>query len=145
VDVVAAARDLDINVYTQHLSDSISGILRRDKRLGGPSVFVILVNSGHHPNRQRFTVAHELGHFMLHRSRAEAEGGIQDDEFYRALSGPQETQANQFAADLLMPWPLIKALQDQGTTGLESLARALSVSQQTMAIRLNIPYAADWS
>jgi hypothetical protein len=145
VDVVAAAKDLGINVYQQRLPTGVSGILRRDDRIGGDSGFVILVESSHHLNRQRFTVAHELGHFILHRSRAEAEGGIQDDEFYRALSGPQETEANQFAADLLMPWTLIKSLQDRGIKKLEDLALRLGVSQQAMAIRLNITYATDWA
>jgi hypothetical protein len=144
VDVVAAANDLGINVYSQKLAPGISGILRRDEKLGGPSKFVILVSSDHHVNRQRFTVAHKLGHFILHRVRAEDEGGIQDDEFYRALSGPQETEANQFAANLLMPWPLIRTLQNRGFNTLEELARALGVSQQAMAIRLNIPYDQDW-
>ncbi|MBN9487881.1 MAG: ImmA/IrrE family metallo-endopeptidase [Alphaproteobacteria bacterium] len=141
VDVVAVARDIGIRVYTSKLG-SISGILRRDNKLGGASGFVIFVNEAHHINRQRFTVAHEIGHFMLHRDRAE--NGIQDDEFYRALSGPLETGANQFAADLLMPWPLVKRLQDSGITGLESLARALAVSKQAMAYRLGLPYDQDW-
>lgn len=144
VDVVGAARELGINVYSETLASGISGILRRDERLKGELGFVILVQASHHPNRQRFTVAHELGHYMLHRNRAEAEGGIQDDEFYRALSGPLETQANQFAANLLMPWPLIKSLQDRGITRVDDLARALGVSKQAMAIRLNLPYAESW-
>jgi len=145
VDVVAAARDLGINVYSKLLLGGVSGILRRDEKLGGPSGFVILVQSTHHQNRQRFTVAHEIGHFILHRKNADLDGGIEDDEFYRALSSPQEREANQFAADLLMPWPLIRTLQERGISGLEPLASALGVSRQALAIRLGIPYDQDWA
>jgi IrrE N-terminal-like domain len=146
VDVVAAAHDLGIAVYKSALGQT-SGILRRDATRGGPGGgprggFVIFVNEDHHIHRQRFTVAHEIGHFMLHRDRAEE--GIQDDEFYRALAGPLETQANQFAADLLMPWPLLKRLQDGGTTTVDDLARALAVSKQAMAYRLGLPYDQTW-
>lgn len=142
VNVLGAANALGISVYSKKLPANVSGILRRDASLGGDSGFVILVQE-HPVNRQRFTIAHEIGHFVLHRQSAES--GIQDDEFYRALPGPLEREANQFAAELLMPWPLIKSLQDKGVTGLSELAQALQVSKQALAIRLGIPYDQDWS
>ena len=145
VDVVGAAKELGIAVYSQSLPDGVSGILRRDAKLGGLSGFVILVDKAHPSNRQRFTVAHEIGHFALHRSQAEREGGIRDDEFYRALSGPLETEANQFAADLLMPWLLIKSLQDAGVTEPAALAERLRVSKQAMTYRLGLPYDQNWT
>lgn len=146
VDVVSAANALGIHVYQKQLSPNVSGILKREPPpWGGPSGFVIFVEDSHPPNRQRFTVAHEIGHFVLHRQKAEMDGGIQDDEFYRALSGPLERQANQFAADLLMPWPLVRQLQAQGVVALPDLARRLQVSRQALAIRLGIPYDQDWA
>jgi predicted transcriptional regulator len=144
VNVAAIARDFGINVFQADLG-SISGILRKDDN-SGPSGFTIYVNKSHKLNRQRFTVAHEFGHFVLHSSFVNSEGGIQDDEFYRALSGPQETQANYFAADVLMPWSLINQLQAAGNKELPTLAQQLGVSKQALAIRLGLPYdATDWS
>jgi Zn-dependent peptidase ImmA (M78 family) len=102
------------------------------------------VQKSHPFTRQRFTVAHELGHFVLHSSYINPDTGIQDDEFYRALSGPLETQANQFAADVLMPWRLINQLQGLGTKDLSSLASKLVVSKQALAIRLGLPYDQTW-
>src|SRR5690349_3761269 len=78
VNVAAIARDFGINVYAADLGPAISGILKKDPE-GGSSGFSIYVNKTHNMNRQRFTVAHELGHFVLHSSYANSESGIQDD------------------------------------------------------------------
>lgn len=140
VDLDGVANALGIKVYTDDLG-TISGILRKDKKLGGDSGYVILVNKNHPLNRQRFTVAHEIGHFILHRDMGDE---IRDDEFYRALPGPLETEANAFAADLLMPWNLIRRGQDAGHSSLYDLARHLGVSQQALAYRLGLPWDQDW-
>jgi Zn-dependent peptidase ImmA (M78 family) len=142
VDVVAIARDIGINVFKAPLGPKIAGVLRRDKEHGGRSGFIILVRDGDPKNRQRFTVAHEIGHFVLHRSSAES--GIEDDEFYRALSGPMEREANEFAADILMPWELINQLQGSGIVKLNDIAKRLAVSRQALAIRLGLPYDENW-
>ena len=77
---------------------------------------IIGVNSHHHVNRRRFTVAHELGHLILHRKALA--GRVHVDRRFPVLmrdsaaaSGldPREIEANQFAAELLMPTPLLLA------------------------------------
>ncbi|TDE13192.1 MULTISPECIES: ImmA/IrrE family metallo-endopeptidase [Dyadobacter] len=59
------------------------------------------------PYKKRFVLAHELGHMVLHRQK---EATFSDD--YETLEaykrGPQETEANAFAAELLMPEVLFK-------------------------------------
>lgn len=110
--------------------------------------FLITVNAIDPPTRQRFTTAHELGHYMLHRDRIG--DGIADDRAYRSTSsgryhntriGPrEETQANTFAANLLMPYELIEKLKADGITTPHALADRLQVSEQAMCIRLNVPY-----
>jgi Zn-dependent peptidase ImmA (M78 family) len=55
------------------------------------------------------------------------------------LSSREETQANQMAADILMPFPLINKLVDQGETTIEKLAKRLQVSLPALKIRLGIP------
>jgi Zn-dependent peptidase ImmA (M78 family) len=63
--------------------------------------------------------------------------------FYRSkLTSKQETEANQYAADLLMPFSLINAFQEKGITDPEELARRLGVSLVAMKIRLGIPVPA---
>ena len=67
-----------------------------------------------------------------------------DDYFYRAFSGPLEKEANEFAADVLMPKRLLLRAMDDGFTQLDDLARLFRVSKQSMAIRLGLPYDQDW-
>ena len=105
--------------------------------------YIITVNKSHHPNRKRFTIAHEIGHYIFHSDYIEL-GAIVDDKLYRdeRVGGENETQANKFAASILMPESLIKCLMESGVNTIDGLARELQVSEQAMAIRvgsLNIP------
>lgn len=135
VQLGAAATSLGIKVYSGSMAPGISGKLYKSKEDGGPSGWAIIVNEADSNARQRFTIAHELGHFLLHRD--EIGSALTDDAFYRSqLSDPQEWEANRFAADLLMPWPLIAQLTREGFTDLGDLARKLKVSEQAMRIRL---------
>ena len=70
----------------------------------------IAVNSKDGPQRRRFTAAHELGHFVLHRDLLKEHRHLDrlfDEAARRNPSKPlvysHELQANQFAARLLMP------------------------------------------
>lgn len=103
------------------------------------------VNSNHHSNRQRFTVAHELAHFFLHKGmRLHIDKNIwvnwRDDDSSKAVRW-QEIQANQFAAELLMPTAFLR--RDLNRIGrvnehlVQILARKYRVSSQAMDIRLN--------
>ena len=143
VDVVAIANDLGINVWSMHsLSPAISGKIFRDPMNGGRSGFSIAVNADHALTRQRFTVAHEIAHFILHRNRLES-GELIDDAMYRSgLSSKEETAANRLAADILMPFSLIRSLMEAGIRDPQSLAFKLQVSPAAMYIRLGIPLEA---
>jgi Zn-dependent peptidase ImmA (M78 family) len=112
-----------------------------DQINGGPAGYSIIVNAGEPYHRQRFTVAHEIAHFVLHRQQVQMLGnGITDDTFYRStLSNAQEAEANRFAADVLMPYPLIQQLIATGISSVSQLASALQVSESAMKIRLGIP------
>lgn len=72
-----------------------------------PRNWGIYCNSGQSPGRRRFTVAHEFGHYVLHRQMIEGEGlgGIHCDEKSVHQGGGDgiEREADQFAANLLMP------------------------------------------
>lgn len=100
VPVGAIAERLEIEVYSTTLSPNISGLIKRVS-LGK---FEIQVNDTDAPVRQRFTVCHEVAHYLLHRTHIDADG-IQDNILYRSqLSNSQEAEANRFAAALLLPW-----------------------------------------
>lgn len=84
--------------------------------------------------RQRFTIAHELGHFVLGHG-----GAYRDDpsNFSLANHDPLEVAANRFAAELLMPEEVLQFLiVEQGTSDIASLAKQLRVSQVAMKYRL---------
>jgi Zn-dependent peptidase ImmA (M78 family) len=140
VNVVGIADALGINVWEDNLTP-ISGKLFIDKLNGGKSGFSIVINSTESLPRKRFTVAHEIAHFILHRE--DLENGIVEDALFRnsGLSSKKETEANKLAADILMPYPLITKLMENGIRTIEDLADALEVSKAAISIRLGVPYA----
>lgn len=136
VEVGAIARDLGIEILADDtLPDSISGSIARDDE-----GFFITVNARHALSRQRFTIAHELAHYVLHRDQIG--DGIQDSALYRShLSGRCEVEANKLAADILMPLDLVQTVLDQlgDKATVDELARRFHVSKSAMSIRLGVP------
>lgn len=134
IDVDAIAKELGLPVTRTNLGDNIAGqIIRSPGR--SRSGFVIYVNGTEHPNRQRFTIAHEIAHFVLHRDLIE--DGVTDDTLYRSpeLSSYLEVQANRMAADILMPVRLLK--RERAKNGdARFLAKLFGVSPSAMEIRL---------
>jgi Zn-dependent peptidase ImmA (M78 family)/transcriptional regulator with XRE-family HTH domain len=116
---------------------------------------VALINRAKPSLRQRFTLAHEYGHLLLHRNRAE----IWERDLFRANT-PEERQANAFAAAFLMPKPLIERMYDEygfsrkrkqlPMYGWLVMTRRLQVSPHALAWRLyNLGYIheseRDWA
>lgn len=110
---------------------------------------VALINRRKPPLRQRFTLAHEYGHFLLHRGRE----AIFDDTMFDA-SSPEERQANAFAAAFLMPRELIERIYNEHgfsrrhgqlpMYGWLLMTRRLRVSAQALAWRLyNLGYISE--
>lgn len=138
VDIKKMAQDLGLSIYElSNMGTGMSGKLYQDRR--SPSGFSIGVNAADSYTRKRFTIAHEIAHFMLHRD--DILDGVVDDAFYRSehLSGAQETEANKFAADILMPYHLVQAMAKRGVVNVDALAGKFGVSSQAMSIRLGIP------
>ncbi|TIL24585.1 MAG: ImmA/IrrE family metallo-endopeptidase [Mesorhizobium sp.] len=137
----AIANALGVRVIATTLPSGISGEIRPD--LDNAGQFVIKVNRNDSARRQRFTVAHEIGHYLLHRDQIGA--GITDDVLYRSeLSDRREAQANRMAADLLMPQQLVDEWLDRARTlkvdnVVGFLADKFNVSEAAMKIRLGIP------
>lgn len=139
VKTIELAEALGINVYYVDWPDDISGRIQKDPVNGGKSGYAILVNQKHHPNRRRFTIAHEIAHFVLHQDLIG--DGIYDDALYRSgLPRPVEFEANRLAADILMPLSTLGEALNQSPASVEELAEKFQVSKSAMSIRLGIPY-----
>jgi Zn-dependent peptidase ImmA (M78 family) len=107
VDAIAKAEGLQI--LETSLAGDVSGALVRSEGLSG-----IAVNNQHHPNRRRFTIAHELAHFSLKHEGKDNHIDwqftvIRRDGVSSEASDAQEIEANFFAASLLMPKEMIRS------------------------------------
>lgn len=141
VDITALAVDLGLAVYDDHeLAPGISGMIARDPLGESDSGFVISVNAFEHYFRRRFTVAHECAHFLLHRDRIG--DGIFDDAMYRSekMNSQEEFEANNTAADLLMPRELVAAKVKRGFSDTPHLADHFQVSEAAMRVRMRYLY-----
>jgi len=144
VDVVELAGTLGVAVVPRRFDDGdLSGILFR-----GGEQDVIGVNSTHAWERQRFTIAHELGHRALHPGREL----IVDfpirvnyrDRTSSMATDREEIEANAFAAALLMPERMLRAQLDHITPETRrdpdataaQLAKTFDVSITAMGFRL---------
>ena len=136
VKVGAIAKEFGITVKKSTLNAGFSGEI---KKQGGNEV-IIRVNRHDVKERQRFTLAHEIAHFLLHEDRIG--DGIIDDILYRSnLSDVMEAQANRLAADIVMPLVLIKkSLEEMNglkiEQKIEKLAKQAELSTTAIKIRL---------
>lgn len=133
-------------IVLQHapLADELSGMAVIKQ-----GVPIIGVNALHHPNRQRFTLAHEFGHHCLHADILSSE--VHVDRKFPVLMRDQlssqgvdwrEIEANTFASEFLIPQFLLEGLIDAGGIDLdddekiESIARRFRVSGSMVRFRL---------
>lgn len=95
---------------------------------------MIFVNQNDMETRQRFTIAHELGHYFLHLDNTK-------DKIitsFRMDTSPIETEANKFAAELLMPKDILHREYNKLVIPVsDTLAQSFNVSKQAMRIRLD--------
>ena len=106
------------------------------------NTYKIRINRHEVRQRQRFTLAHEIAHFLLHQDKIGH--GIVDNILFRStLSNALEAEANRLAADILMPEAAIKAWRTENPAvskrdSLTSLAEKFDVSEDAMAVRLGL-------
>ena len=143
VDVERIAQTLGLNVIRQQFQEDLSAVLVKS---GNAST--IGINSKHPRARQRFSIAHELGHYWLdHPGDMFVDKTTATVLFRDGRSGDgtslHEMEANRFAAALLMPphFLIESFMERSGTFGVTemvaSLAKQYEVSQQAMKIRLS--------
>ncbi len=117
-------KNYDLKVLQWKFGPKTSGMQLTD----GEKV-TIGYNSDQHSNRQRFTIAHEIGHLVLGHTHSGADFNLKSRD-------PHEIEANQFAAELLMPLELLKNDYGYGATAPKDLAKNYSVSEEAMWWRL---------
>jgi Zn-dependent peptidase ImmA (M78 family) len=142
IRIERVAKELGVELRSGDLND-VSGVLVRQ----GNSA-IVATNNTQSAQRQRFTIAHELGHFLLHE-------GITNhvDRSYRVnfrsaesseATNVEEIEANYFAASILMPKHMLDAqsaelaLDNDAMVG--DLAKQFQVSRLAMSLRLNNLY-----
>lgn len=142
VPIASVAERVGLKIYPFDLGENISGTLVIDKGQG-----VIGVNPLESPVRQRFTIAHELGHFVLHKNI----DSLFVDKGFKVLFRNQESStgefkreqdANAFAAAILMPRKMLEGkindldidLTDESS--VKELANMFDVSVIAMTYRI---------
>jgi Zn-dependent peptidase ImmA (M78 family) len=131
VDPLVLAKSLGIRVEVTFFSGDESGRIKIPAR-GTP---VITLNVFDHENRQRFTCAHEIGHYLSRDRSAGATFIDHRDTLAGMGTDRREIYANQFAAALLMPAHLIRKWCGEGDS-VDELARRCQTSVRAMELRL---------
>ncbi len=129
LDVDGLIRALNIRIRREAMPDETSGYLKRMN-----DHWVVGVNNLHHSRRQRFTMAHELGHFVLHQKNGRE---FIDKVLYRNNldSNLEEVEANAFAAELLMPEDDFRHYLSDKSNQIEDISTYFNVSALAVRIR----------
>jgi len=144
IRVDKVARSLNLTMEAAPLGDRISGLLVLEDDRGA-----IGYNSAHSRARQRFTISHEIAHFLLRAKKGgkaelfiDSHVRFRPDESVSASSDRKEVEANQLGAALLMPKGLVQEeirrhdLDLDDEEAIRSLAKEFNVSEPALAHRL---------
>lgn len=133
IDLEAIAYHCGAVVRYHHLDHCAARIVGTNERA------IISVDPATSRGRQRFSIAHELGHWMLHRGKMAY--ACKEDDFSSPWERRQdsESRANQFAAELLMPRFIFKPAAENREMTLRTvgeLAELFQTSMTATALRL---------
>ena len=124
------ANKMGIVVEESTMQEGVAGNLQNKD-----GKWIIGLNKNHSDSRKRFTLAHELGHYVLHRRR---QGDFSDSVFFRSFDMDNiEYAANEFASEILMPESEVrKLITDKNIKNISILANEFGVSVAAMRYRL---------
>lgn len=130
---------LGILLKSENLLDNVSGLFVIKDNLSH-----IVYNSSESVERQRFTIAHEIGHFVLHKDKIlfidKNEGVLYRNSESSSGEVLKEREANSFAAALLMPKSIIQhelSIMPANRDVIGHLSERFEVSSQAMSFRLS--------
>ena len=133
VNVVKLAESFGVSVWRAAMPSGTSGMIRRKNGL-----YAIYANKYEPKARRRFTYAHELAHYLLHREYIG--DGINESVLFRSnLSNMLEVEANKIAADILVPMRMLNGLAETRKYDVQELAQLFDVSRAVILVRLGIP------
>ena len=119
----------DIKILKVALASDVSGKLEYKEGL-----WLMSVNMLHPEVRQRYTLGHELGHYLNHRDSVKS---FEDTVYFRSMQkSSMEYMADQFAARLLMPENDVNELVKTGVKTVKEMAAKFGVSLEAMKYRL---------
>lgn len=134
VDLVAILRKHGIEYEeVKDFPDTVDALIIED----GAKVYAA-VNSRHHLHRRRFSLAHELGHYFLHKDGKFEEPitidspPSEDDE--PGSKDPAEIEADLFAGELLVPLEMLKLYVKKD---IPELSKIFLVSEQVVSIAIS--------
>lgn len=132
VDPVKIAKTYDIVVYAGNLDNKIAGAIRY---VENTKKFEILVNQNDPLEKQRYTIAKELGFYLLYEEK------IKEEEIHVELvdkeNNEEELRVDYFAGALLINKTLLESAYNINSK-ISELAELFDVSVSTMTIRLDI-------
>ncbi len=132
VDPIKIAKTYDIEVYQGELDNKIAGAIRYYKE---NNKFKILVNKKDSMVKKRFTIAEELGYYILYEEKLKKEE-IHVNLIDKIIN-KEEKEVEYFAGALLVNKTLLENVYNSNSTILE-LAQLFKVSISSMTLRLNI-------
>ncbi len=147
-DIAKLANGLGLKIFKEELLPYERGYLKKDPAYGSASGWVIKINENDRPKTQNFTIAHELGHFMLHGRHLatldEYDGRVKRntadclDPFSYLEDRDQlmEAEANKFAAALLMPPNLFRPAFSRLNGDISALSNLFFVSESAVNARI---------
>ena len=131
VPVGVICEQLGIKIYELPLSDDISGRVYRED-----NSYFIETNLRQVQTRRRFTIAHELGHYCLHKDFLDISGMILERSTMSEVIKDKEYEADDFAAELLMPKQHFVEKYNQ-SSNISELSKYFMVSSAAVRVRLN--------
>lgn len=137
INIEEITRHLGIEYKRVFLDEGVDGFLVKDK----PNVpFKAVVNAASHIHRARFTIAHEIGHYIHKYQNLPDDEVAGKTEYRNELSSKgtddEEKWANSFAAALLMPSNIVSEFWAKGLS-VDEIACLFDVSQKALKNRLN--------
>lgn len=140
IDIIKIANLLGIKVFSTK-EISMPSFIAYDKETNS---YEIYVNANEFRERQRFSIAHEIAHFIQHKEKIQEFGYVGRQNIY-SLSAKEEKEADNLAGNILMPLNCIKKYLEENKidentkieeTSIKKIAKEFEVSLPVAAIRL---------
>lgn len=149
-DLVALCRDLGLRIH-EVPAKGFDGALVRSK--AGQKGIIAVKSTIREESRKRFTIAHEIGHFIIphHRNLGSICEGRKIENFERNLNRP-EIEANEFAAELLLPSAVMRQRFNLAELSLPQISAvatefgtSLTATARSFLMLTDLPCAMVWS